>query len=69
MRAAVVLACLGLAGCGAPIAAQIDTADQSAGVTVDGWGVELSCKADHLCVVTPVGPVCFPMPGKVCAWL
>lgn len=70
MRAAVcVIAALALSGCGAGIVATVDTADQSAGLTVDGWGVSVGCKAGHICVQTPVAPLCFPVPSKVCGWV
>ena len=58
-----------LPACGAAVTAQVDTADRAAGVTVDGWGVSASCKGGHVCVQTPVAPICFPVPSKVCAWL
>jgi hypothetical protein len=69
MRGLAIVCVLMLAGCGAAVTAQVDTADQSAGVTVDGWGLSASCKAGHICVRTPLAPVCFPVPSKLCAWV
>jgi hypothetical protein len=69
LHAACIVAIWATAGCGAAVTAQVDTADQSAGVTVDGWGLEASCKAGHICVRTPLAPVCFPVPAKLCAWI
>ena len=69
LHAACIVAIWTTAGCGAAVTAQVDTADQSAGVTVDGWGLEASCKAGHICVRTPVAPICFPVPDKLCGWI
>jgi hypothetical protein len=66
MRAAVVLACLALAGCaGVPVVATVDTGDEAAAVTVDGWGLSASCKLGHVCVATPIAPLCWPIPAKL----
>jgi len=57
--AAVVAAfALALAGCGAMQTAEAE-------VVVDGWGLSASCKSDHVCVETPIAPLCWPIPAKL----
>ena len=32
---------------------------------LDGWGLSASCKSDHVCVETPIAPLCWPIPAKL----
>ena len=47
-----------LGGCGAMQTAEAE-------IVVDGWGLSASCKSDHVCVETPIAPLCWPIPAKL----
>jgi len=54
----LILCAVMLAGCGAMQTAEAE-------VVVDGWGLSASCKSDHVCVETPIAPLCWPIPAKL----
>lgn len=54
----LILGVVLLSGCGAMQTAEAE-------VVVDGWGLSASCKSDHVCVETPIAPLCWPIPAKL----